>query len=59
MTPLTIEQLEQRAGALELELGQFVEQANRQITMQQGAIALLRQMIAEMQEKPAEEPTED
>lgn len=55
MTPLTIEQLEQRALALELELGQFVEQANRQIAMQQGAIEMLRRMIAEMQQEPTED----
>lgn len=59
MTAITSEQLEERAKGLELELAQFVEQANRQIAMQQGAIEVLRRMIAEMQQEPDGEETED
>jgi len=59
---MDINTLRERKQQLEAELGAFVEQANRQIAMQQGAIALMQELINETETPEGagvEEPVED
>lgn len=55
MDDTTRERIAARIAQLEREMAAFVEEANRQIAMQQGGIAALRQLLAEAEEAPPDD----
>lgn len=55
MTTLTRERLEQRIRELEDAQKQLVEQANAQLARLQGAIAMCRELLKEMEEGEGED----
>ncbi|GIV81736.1 MAG: hypothetical protein KatS3mg051_1090 [Anaerolineae bacterium] len=59
MTTLTRERLEQRIRELEDAQKQLLEQANAQLARLQGAIAMCRELIAEMDKSGDEDGGEE
>ena len=55
---MTTEALQARIAQMETDLAAFIENANRQIAMQQGAIAVLKQLVAEAAGADIDEATE-